>query len=571
MAPLRVPRPVLADSLKRAAGAGSLLLLSLFLQWTGGAYGAEFGGHPDEAAHYVTGLLARDYVLAGLPADPMAFARSYYEHYPKIGLGNWPPVFYLIQAGWMILFSPARGAVLLLMALLTCAVAALIVRSLAVELGPAPAWFGAVLFLTLPLVQTHAAMVMAEMPVALFSAAAMLAFARYLHHERTADSLLFAVWASAAIMTKGSGLALALVPPLAVLASRRYHVLRRRNFWYPVPVVAVVCGPWTLVFLDTVREGWQQAGPSREYAAAAGLHFTRELLEAASPVITLFALVGVAATCTRRGARCTPLWAAAAALVVSVLVFHAVVPASQDLRHLVPALPAWSMFAAAGLAFVWRHLTEAPHAWRWVAAAAVTVGLIHTGAAASGKHCGGFRTVAQDLIRAPAARADVLLVSSDASGEGMFIAEIAMLDRRPGRVVRRGSKLFAAQDWSGAGYRLKVSHEEDVLRLLQEEGVDVLVIDNTVPGSVRQPHHSLVSRAAAKYPERLRLRGTYALTRDYLVAPPGQLSPAGISVYEVVDPEQPTPPRSQRRPRALSSAGGDPYRHTWMPPGRRSR
>ena len=34
-----------------------------------GAYHAEFGSHPDEAAHYVTGLMVRDYLASGLPGN----------------------------------------------------------------------------------------------------------------------------------------------------------------------------------------------------------------------------------------------------------------------------------------------------------------------------------------------------------------------------------------------------------------------------------------------------------------------------------------------------------------------
>src|SRR5215211_7034866 len=77
----------------------ALLLLALVigLQMRAGANHAEFGGHPDEAAHYVTGLMLRDYVASGLPGNPMAYAKTYYDHYPKVAIGNWPPGFYAIQ------------------------------------------------------------------------------------------------------------------------------------------------------------------------------------------------------------------------------------------------------------------------------------------------------------------------------------------------------------------------------------------------------------------------------------------------------------------------------------------
>ena len=87
-----------------------LLLLLLYfsitvlLQWASGTYHSDFGGYPDEPGHYVTGLMVRDYIAAGFPDSPFRFAENYYLHYPKVAIGHWPPVFYSIQAAWMLIF-----------------------------------------------------------------------------------------------------------------------------------------------------------------------------------------------------------------------------------------------------------------------------------------------------------------------------------------------------------------------------------------------------------------------------------------------------------------------------------
>ena len=91
-----ISQDVLAG-LKRRHWKQDIMALVLFLaatvgwQLQTGAYKSEFGGHPDEAAHYVTGLMIRDYLTGGIPEHPMKFARNYYDHYPKVALGNWPP------------------------------------------------------------------------------------------------------------------------------------------------------------------------------------------------------------------------------------------------------------------------------------------------------------------------------------------------------------------------------------------------------------------------------------------------------------------------------------------------
>ena len=97
-----------------AALAITIFAVVVALQWTHGAYQAEFGAHPDEAAHYVTGLMIRDYIAAGMPGHPMAYTQNYYNHYPKVALGNWPPLFYCNPGG---MDAPVLGGALVRAAL----------------------------------------------------------------------------------------------------------------------------------------------------------------------------------------------------------------------------------------------------------------------------------------------------------------------------------------------------------------------------------------------------------------------------------------------------------------------
>lgn len=95
------------------------LSLTVAFQVIKGGYSAEFGETSDESAHYITGLMVRDYVASGFPWPPMEYAENYYVHYPKVALGHYPPVFYVLEAAWMLLFGPSRVSVLLLLGTLT--------------------------------------------------------------------------------------------------------------------------------------------------------------------------------------------------------------------------------------------------------------------------------------------------------------------------------------------------------------------------------------------------------------------------------------------------------------------
>src|ERR1700737_1922031 len=95
--------------LSRLTWRDALVFLTLFgivvsLQVASGAYHSEFGGYPDEPAHYVTSLMVHDYIAQMHWFSPTQFAEDYYAHYPKVAMGHWPPLLYVVQGAWMLIF-----------------------------------------------------------------------------------------------------------------------------------------------------------------------------------------------------------------------------------------------------------------------------------------------------------------------------------------------------------------------------------------------------------------------------------------------------------------------------------
>src|SRR5689334_23060800 len=72
--------------------------VTILLQVLGGAWKAECGGYPDEPAHFMTGLMIRDYLVSGFHKSPIAFAEDYYLHYPKVAFGMWGPLLHICEA-----------------------------------------------------------------------------------------------------------------------------------------------------------------------------------------------------------------------------------------------------------------------------------------------------------------------------------------------------------------------------------------------------------------------------------------------------------------------------------------
>jgi hypothetical protein len=509
--------------------------LALTLQYFAGAYHSAFSGYPDEPAHYVTGLLVHDWIANGFPWPPMAYAENYYLHYPKVALGQWPPGFYVIQALWTLLFSTSRVSVLVLMAVLMSLLALAVFRVLTAEVGWLVALGAGLLLVALPLNQAWTKNVMADVPLALFSFCAALAFGRYLDTARPRDAAAFGCLAAFAILTKGNALALALLPPIAVLFARRMLLVVRPSFWLPLVIVLVLCGPWYLLTAHAVVDtfahtsGWQYSKTAAPFYAE---HCVRALGLALSPIVALGLIDRVFRPCRHR---VSGRWAAIAALGFSVWIFHTAVAAGYEERYLVPVMPVAVVLLVTGAVRLVRalgYLKIAPSLGGSLLAVAIAgvfiLGTFHV----PRKTEIGFVQVAADLLTRSEFKHSVVLVSSEADGEGMLISEIAMRERRPGRFVLRATKALARIDWNATAQQPYYINPADLIAYLDQIPVGVLVLDLSLPRVVYE-HHALLRTSVSRYPERFELVATYP-------SKPSSLQ-GGIQVYRVLGNENPAP------------------------------
>ena len=555
-------RPVLPEQ-PTATGIAACLLLTAavgLLQVSSSAYSSEFGAFPDEAAHVVTGLMAHDFLWSGQYGSPMSYAESYYLHYPKVAIGHWPPGFYGIQLLSNGLFGGLLGfdsqAPLLLMALLGSILACLtfwLARAVLRRAGPeqdvvSPGLGWALILsgvmITSTLHQQSVYAVMTELPMALLSLGAALAYGLYLKQSQDGSAyraaLLFALFASCAIMTKGSGLLLGLLPPGCVLLSHRLKLLKRLDFWLPAVVVALLCAPFYLLTLDMQRNGMMHESPSLGFLfEAVPFYFLRSVF-AFGPAIVLFALLGAAALLTSWKAHqaADPEQTPAAStapdstllallvLILSVVVFHSAVPAGLEERHLMPAFAPAIVLAALGIRTIVPRLARLVGSSRMAASLCATVILVPAVLTfdLEHKHWRGFEQARQALDSTSPWK--VLLVSSDPQGEGMMIADVALADgrrhaaladdTRPERYALRASKLLASDRWSGADYVPLFESTSELFEYLSAIPVEYLVIDDSMPADEVLPHHRLLGEMAESEPT-VEFLGSHPLTRDGVV------------------------------------------------------
>jgi hypothetical protein len=503
--------------IRSAAVLLAFLALAVGLQIASGAYHAEFNGYPDEPAHYVTSLMVRDYVTAPKPLAPMQFAVNFYDHYPKVAFGHWPPFFYVVQALWMILFSPSRVSVLwelaFTTALLAYAVYAETRRWLGGKFGWAAGVLAGVLTVCLPLVQTYTDEEMSETLLTLLCFWSATSFVRYVDSERWQDNLRFAIFFSLAVLTKGNGWLLALLAPLALLFSGKLRLFLRRSFWLPMLLVAALCIPWQVLTMQVAERGWVGgSGPNVPYMLSALGPFLRIFVAIIGPIPSLLVLVGIcAALLPVRFRKPVPAGPAVMlALILAVWIFHSLVPAGIEDRKAVIAVPALILFLFAGGAWVADHLPLGGNLAMWrgalVAIAAGLIFCVQTFAIPHQRHY-GYTEAAHFITSDPRLHGATVLVSSESGGEGLLISEIAMDEPRPSRVILRATKTLAHVDWNGWNYQSLFSTPSEVTKYLEQRGVQLVVLDTFAP----QEHfvHNDLLRGAAQNSGRMHLLATF--------------------------------------------------------------
>ncbi len=472
------------------------------LQWREGAMSAEFGGYADESAHLVTGLMVRDYLATFPLQPPLPFAENYYLHYPKVAFGHWPPLFYIAQAAWMLALPVSRASVLLFMAAWMALLATILRRTLRAETSPFSSWCAALILVALPLIAEYTGMIMAEIQVAALMFAAAIFFGRYLDSGNRGQIVWFGIFTCLAILTKGNAWALALMPIGAAFISKQSSRLRSLWFWMPGLVAAAICIPWFYLTMPMARLGWgPEPGWSDRWLALSTNAF--HLLTAGGWVVTACAALGIWDRIVRpslQRKKIGGIWAACFALVLAILVFHSFFFCTTETRHLISSIPPWIMFQGAGLYFVARLGNPG----RWISnrreaaltAVAATMFFVTTFRIIP-KPNYHFGPAVATILGRPETRNAAVLVSI--FGEGPFVAEIALHERRPGHVILRAGKVLAHASWSGLNYQVQFATSKELLDYLDRVPVGVVVVDPTLNSGTPE-HQRLLLKALAEQP-----------------------------------------------------------------------
>jgi hypothetical protein len=494
-----------------------LLSATVGLQHIAGAYAAECV--VDGCSHFLSGLLVHDYVATALFRNPVAFLIDFHAHYPLINIGIWPPVYYFIEGAWALVFGATWPSMLLLSATVVAAMALTGYLLVARRLGQAAALFAAAALVLSPLVQDAATQTMVDAPVAFWCLMAMVAYLRYLETGNGRWSALFGVLAAAALLTKGNGALLALLPPFVVLLGRRFDLLRTAGFWAPVPIVAVLVGPWYAVTAARSLGGPTQALTQGQGSAGAPFAFGWEymsralpfnsevLVHALGPLIVALALFGFVRVCIR-GRASEPLELCAAALFAAVFLFQLLVPIALQDRYLIPALAPLLILAASGCAALpallgratrLRHVFANDDGMRRVLFAVVLLSIVPQAIDLPRLPRGGMLEAAREIWRLRLPDNPTVLIASDTLGEQQAVADLARLDtKRPGLFAVRGTRLLGGGGYDSAQYRPRFATAAEAMAEIDRYAIPFVFV--RIGGDWN--HLRQIEEAIRAYPDR---------------------------------------------------------------------
>ncbi len=523
-------RRALATSWRAALVVVLFLGETVALQWLVGAYSSDYAAFAsDEAAHFVTSLMLRDFLAQGAFSDPWAFAREYYLHYPKVAIGHWPPLLHTVVAGWMLIGGTSRTAMMLFVAVCAAANACVLSGSGRRLLGQWAGWLGGALFLALPLTQQSSAQLMPEHLVTLLMLLSALQFARFARTGRAVDALAFGALATLAVLTRGSAWALIGVPPFVILLTRRIGLLRSRNLWLSALPVLLVGVPW-YVF---TRRIWASDGSwieDTEYFwlwALAG--YPLIIWAALGGVIVALVGIGLWTTVVRpRRMVVDPTWAALVALVVATVTLHTVAPNPVADRYMLTVLPPMLLLAAAGvnrLAGLMARRARRELVRPLLAGATAVVSLSLTYEVPTHIHGDGYGALSHELASTYPATERVYLIASNPQGEGALVAALASRESRPGSIVLRASKILTREDWFGRRLEDRFPTTTEVSRLLDQIPVDVVILDTTLPDTERSSYHRRLQAVVTATGPSWRDAGAFPIVRG------GQVFHQGLRVY----------------------------------------
>lgn len=504
-----------------------LLILELVIQVSSGVYSAERGVYADEAVHFTNGILIRDYARTGIGQSPMHFAERFYLSFPKIAPFMWPPLLHIMLGALMLIPLPAAWIGLAVMALLTTWVAIRAAHAVSREHGVLAGLSVGIVFLGLRVVQDSSTSIMADLLVAAMAIEAAWHLAKYWETRSLRSAKWFGVFTGLACFAKGNGLVVILMCGVLLVLTWKWEILRDKGLYWAAAFVALLAGPFMAIswFLYDTNSAFHPVNYARIR------RFTTEYLalyvDQSGLLWAVLAFAGIVVILFQNR---KPLGLTLFSLWFATVFFHSVTSqgTGTEPRYVLLGFAPFVMFVPYGITWLAERVPGLGGNRQHLAGAVmILLAAVFYGSTFSVLHrpAMGYRDAAT-FLKGRIAPGDLVLIASDASGEGAFVSEFAAMEPRPDVYILRSTKILADQDWMGNHFRMRYDSPEQALDDFEKMKINYFLVDET-PEMQRQPCVKMASLMVRIGASRLERVATFN---------PQQGASRSIAVYRLTNP-----------------------------------
>lgn len=448
----------------------------LVLQYASGAFSADLALDADEPAHAVSSLMVRDYLTQAIPHDPILFAWNFYSHYSKVSIGHWPPLFYCLEAVWMLVAGRSQMALLLFVTLCGTIFIGSIFFEVQRRSSTAAALVSVAILLSTRIFHQMLCGVRPDLLLALMVFWAAVNCGDYMRFGTRRNRNLFLAFFVAALLVHGRGGALILLP--FILLPLRPKVTK----WKWITAGAVVLLLLMLPpYLHQAPPNNIAAFPSRAKDFILSTAFLTGwpwkslavdgvALVAAWP-IAILAAFGLPLV-FRRGSE-QQFWAAMAGLFVCSLVFYVLVPVPLEYRFLLSAMQVVAVLAGGAVDVLLQRNLPYRRPLRLAFCGGVVAWTIFAAAHVEHKIDLGYRRLVANCLFCGN---DVVLIAGDEKNEGALIVAASLSDPYRAHTVLRASKFLAVSGWTGWNRHPIYASASQVLHSLDQANVSVILV-----------------------------------------------------------------------------------------------
>lgn len=461
-----------------------------------GAYHSDHSQAGDESAYFVSSLMITDYFAHHLFSNPLTFAKEYYEHFPRVAIGHYPPMFEAVQAILFLVFGPRGTTAVASQAVIggLCAgLPAAVVSPLGIVLGLATGLAVLMAATVLFLVST----VMADNFLAVLVTLSALGWARFYRQRTWSSALLFAVLAAASILTKGTGFGLALMPIIYLCLKRDLGFLVDKKAIFAAVLVAIIAIPWYVATYHLARGtfvyswGWS-------YTRLAMPFFLKALVDSLGIPIIAGYVLGIYFS-VMSDSREEPVDIDVfVATSLAMLIIPMIAPADLQERYLIPVLPSAAIVAASGLHRLIGRLPLASAKRSLVIPALCSAVILLSSVGVTQKpHLEPYHSgrIASYILDAKEPN-PLVLVSGSTSLEGAVIATFAERDRTWSHYVVRGTAVLASGNFSGTTYAERFDTPAAMAKWIKDNQIGWVILQEP-EGSGAFPHTRTLEAALA--------------------------------------------------------------------------